>query len=307
MPRILVACPCVLSILTITGCTAPLVKHVAAFSTAAAPALTEMSNAYAAVQTVHAGAVLAQRVDSFDRTSLLKPAPPGTFGAPEDLKVRQEVLALLANYVNTLAEVSGIKAATAADANSRAGATALSKLANDGLPQLTTSTSATTSASDTSGAAKAIDALSRIAMERHRRRALPGILRKSDGPVQTICALIEKDFGDPETGGLRKVVRTDYGDWLAHEDAAIRDHPNGYTYPARRAAITALYALQAREAADDAVLAQAETVLRDFASAHHALATAGEGAQSPGFREQLGDLIVASGQLAALQEKETTP
>ena len=293
---------CLLFGCTAAGCTAPVVTRTAGFARASAPVLVETGDAYALVQTVHAGAVMAERVAAFDTTSIRTPAPSGMFGTPEDLKVRQQVLELLAAYVAALAEVSGDTHGKAADTNSKAGADALGKLATDGLPMLSKSPAATVTSSETSAAAMAIDALSRVILERHRRRALPRILQGADGPVQTICGLLERDFGDPQTAGLRHVVRTDYGAWLAEEDAAIRDHASAYSYPEKRAAVQSLFALQAREAADDAALAKADTALGDFARAHHALATTATDKDAPGFRARLGQLIVAGSQLGAIEK-----
>ncbi len=291
-----------LGLVLLPGCTAPVVKRAVEFSAAAAPALTETREAYARVQSVHGDTVLAQRIDVFDSTSILKTPPPAGFGSAADLQVRADVLNLLGSYVSTLAEVSGEKPGAALDAGSSAAAGALGKLATASLPLIAASSTASVSDSETSSAAKAIDTLSHIAMERKRGRALPGILAQADGPVQTLCALLAKDFGSPGIGGLRDLVQVDYRNRLAHEDAAIRDHKDGYSYPEKRAAITALYALQARETTDDAMLAEAQAALAGFARAHHALAATAKSKETESFRQQLGELVVARQQLAALQK-----
>lgn len=305
--RKLAACLFVFFTFAAAGCTAPVVTRTTGFAKAAAPALVETGDAYALVQTVHAGTVMAERVAAWDTTSIRKPPPSGAFGTPEDLKVRSDVLKLLGTYVTLLAEVSGDTQAKAADTASKASAAALGQLATDGLPLLANGSTATVSpsdtTSDTSGAATAIDALSRMVMERHRRRALPGILRQADGPVQTLCSLLERDFGASPATGLRHVVRTDYEAWLGEEDAAIRDHLSGYSYPEKRAAVEALFTLQAHEAADDTALAEADAALADLARAHHALASTANDKNAPAFRTQLGQLIVAAQQLATLETK----
>ena len=81
-----------LALAGISGCVSPLVTRTANFASAGAPTLSATRDAYTLVQSVQAGAATAERVSTWDTTSIDAPPPPSTFGTPDDLKARDEVL-----------------------------------------------------------------------------------------------------------------------------------------------------------------------------------------------------------------------
>jgi hypothetical protein len=290
----------------LSGCVSPLVTRTASFASAGAPAITATRDAYALVQTVQAGEATAQRLQEWDTTSIDAPPPAATFGTPEDLKARDEVLGLLSGYVADLAEVSGSKSLDAIDTASKDSGAAMGKLANDSLlasgqgkataPALTTP--------ELQAASAAIDALDRLLVARARRRALPRILAEADGPVTTLCTTLRSDFGTPTTPGLRNAVQTNYEHWITIDDASIRIHAKEFSYPEKRAAIEDVFALQIKEREADATLARADDALAKFAAAHHALALSAAHGDAVSFHELLGELIVQAQQLSALEKND---
>jgi hypothetical protein len=148
----------------------------------------------------------------------------------------------------------------------------------------------------------AIDALDRVMISRARRRALPHILEEADGPVTTLCTTLRSDFGTPSTPGLRNAVHTSYEQWITLENSAIRLHAGEFSYPEKRTAIEAVFALQVKEREDDATLAKADEALAKFASTHHTLAQSAAHGDAVSFHAQLGELLVQAHQLAALEK-----
>jgi hypothetical protein len=294
------------ALVVLSGCVSPLVTRTASFAAAGAPAITATRDAYALVQTVHAGAATARRVSTWDTTSIDAPPPPATFGTPEDIKARDEILGLLSGYVADLAEVSGSKSIDAIDAAGKDCGAAMGKLANDSLQAAGQGTAATPALStpELQAASAAIDAIDRLLVARARRRALPRILAEADGPVSTLCTTLRRDFGTPSTPGLRSTVHTDYEQWITIENSEIRIHSKEFSYPEKRAAIEDVFALQVKEREADATLAKADDALAKFADAHHALAQSAARGDAVSFHELLGELIVQAQQLAALEKKD---
>ncbi len=293
------------SLATFSGCVSPLVGRTASFAAAGAPALSATRNAYALVQTAQAGAATAQRLSSWESTSIDTPPPSVTVGTPADLKARDEILGLLSGYVTDLALVSGGKPIDAVDAAGRDGSAAMGKLAGDALLAAGQgkATAPTLTTPELQAASAAIAAIDRLLVARARRRALPRILAEADPPVTALCTTLRRDFGTPTTPGLRNAVHTSYEQWISLEDAAIRDHESAYSYPEKQAAIEQVFALQVKEREADATLAAADDALAGFAAAHHALALSAAHGNTATFRENLGELVVQAHELLALEKK----
>jgi hypothetical protein len=298
----------VATLTALTGCVSPLTTRTAGFAAAAAPALTATRDAYALVQAAEAGAVTAQRVSTWDTTSIDTPPPAVTFTTPEDLAVRDEILSLLSGYVADLAEISGSKSSDAIDTASKDSGAAMGKLANDSLLAAGQgkATAPVFSTPELQAVSTAIDALDRLMISRARRRALPHILEEADGPVTTLCTTLRSDFGTLSTPGLRNAVHTSYEQWITLENSEIRLHAGQFSYPEKRTAIEAVFALQVKEREDDATLAKADDALAKFATTHHALALSAAHGDVVSFHDQLGELLVQAHQLAALEKKDAT-
>jgi hypothetical protein len=302
----LAPCLLLLSLVTLTGCVSPLVGRTASFAAAGAPAITATRDAYMLVQIAQAGAATAQRVSTWETTSIDTPPPPITVGTPADLKARDEILGLLSGYVADLAEVSSSKSIDAIDAAGKDSGAAMGKLANDSLAAAghAAPTAPALSTPELQAASAAIDAIDRLLVAHARRRALPHILAEADGPVSTLCTTLRRDFGTPTTPGLQSAVHTSYEQWITIENSEIRIHAKEFSYPEKRAAIEEVFALQVKEREAEATLAKADDALAKFAAAHHALAQSAAHGDAVSFREQLGELIVQAQQLAALERKD---
>ncbi len=324
----------------LTGCYGTIAKRTADFSDKAAPALVETRAAYALVETTHARRGRVNAIAAYETTSFDQVALHASFGRPPDLQARMDVLDLLHRYIQSLADVSGDQAFSGIDAASKDAAEATTAIAMRDLPALVGATSTSTetvstssatpgssaapkvsvtqekittpvlargSAGDSGPAALAIAALGRVIVERKRARALPGILESADPAVTTLCELLRRDFGDPETSGLRKVLRIDYEGIETAEDAAIRDHPDGYSYPERRAAIDALYKLLAEQQAADATLEQTDQALLTLEKTHTALTRTARDKRAPGFHALLAELVIEGEQLATAEKAAADP
>ncbi|HEY0786180.1 MAG TPA: hypothetical protein VGD62_09945, partial [Acidobacteriaceae bacterium] len=219
------------------GClrTAPITARARDFSAKAAPTLVEERGVYELVEATHARRVNLDRIASYDTTSILAPAPATLFAGEADMKARKQVLELLRHYVEALAAVSANERAeksAAKDKDDKAqGASGVAAEVKKNLPALSSKQKAIVSDADVSAAATAIDVIGALVIEHKRARELPEILAAADGPVKTLCELLRKDIGDPQMGGLRYVLRTDFEALESSEDAAIRNHPEGYSYP----------------------------------------------------------------------------
>ena len=246
-----------------------------------------------------------RRVDqmaAYDTTAFDATAADADFAQAADFKERAAIINLLQQYVDELAVVSGDKDAAGIDDESKAAAASMGALAKTGLPALTHAKHAALSPDEVTAAGLAIDALGRVLLERQRARALPAIVTDANSPVATLCTLLREDIGDPQSAGLRMVLRVDYEGMETAEDAAIRDHPREYSYPEKRAAVEGLYALMDQQAAADLTLAKTDDALAELAKAHAALAASARDHTAPAFRARLLELKRQAGQLEALQQ-----
>jgi hypothetical protein len=301
----------------------------------------ETRGVYTLVEATHARRRRVEAIARYDSESFMdaraRLKAGSEFGTPEDQAARIAVVNLLQGYLDALAEVSGDKAMTGAEASSADAGKSLTTLAKKDLPALmsgppkaagTTTTTTispggtisttTTTAGSAAGAASsagsagssasggdaalAIDAIGHVIAERKRAKALPGILESAEGPVQTLCELLRSDIGAPEPGVLRVVLQTDYEALESAEDAAIRDHPKDYSYPERRAAIDALYSLMGEQEASDATLVEADRALAEFEKAHTELAKTARQKRAPGLRALLAELTAEAEQLGDLEK-----
>jgi hypothetical protein len=284
------------------GCTAPITKRAAAFSAQAAPAITSTRAVYALVETTNVRRRRMDQIAAYDTTAFDAPAAGRDFAQAADFKERAAILDLLQRYIDELAAVSGDRDVGGIDEESKAAAASMGALAKTGLPALTHSKQAALSTDEVTAAGLAIDALGRVLLERQRARALPAIVAAADSSVATLCMLLREDIGEPETAGLRMVLRVDYEGMETAEDAAIRDHPREYSYPEKRAAVDELYALVDQQALADSTLAKAGDALAGLAKAHAALAASARDHRAPGFAARLLELKRQAGQLEALQQ-----
>jgi hypothetical protein len=284
------------------GCTAPITKRTAAFSAQAAPAITLTRAVYGLVETTNVRRRRMDQIAAYDTTAFDAPAAGRDFAQAADFKERAAILDLLQRYIDELAAVSGDRDVGGIDEESKAAAASMGALAKTGLPALTHSKQAALSTDEVTAAGLAIDALGRVLLERQRARALPAIVAAADSSVATLCMLLREDIGEPETAGLRMVLRVDYEGMETAEDAAIRDHPREYSYPEKRAAVDELYALVDQQALADSTLAKAGDALAGLAKAHAALAASARDHRAPGFAARLLELKRQAGQLEALQQ-----
>ncbi len=314
----------------LTGCYGTIAKRTEDFSVKAAPALVQARGVYTLVEATHARRKREEAIASYDSTAFDKVKLEARFGSERDLKARTAVIDLLQKYVVALGDESGGKPISDVDAPSKDAARALTTVAKNNLHALVTAAAATPSASATgtatsptasttttstttnpilSGVAsvsaddatRAVDVIGRLLIERKRAKALPGILESAEAPVRTLCDLLRRDIGDPETGGLRFVLRTDYEGIESAEDAAIRDHPQDYRYPEKYQAVDALYSLVTEQAASDAVLVQADRALLAFETTHTALVKSARQKRAPGFRALLAELTAEGEQLGNME------
>ena len=202
--------------LGLAGCaSSPLAHRTATFATAALATTEATGDAYYLVEQTYRKSQIARLVANFDAkgfdTAGLKPFLP-----EKDRQVRTDVLAGLASYAELLADVSSDKSLTEIDTSSKSLASSLQALsANDLVAAKLTST-------DANLAATAIDALGRTLADRKRRRELPAILQSMQQPIDTICALLEQDIGDPEHSGLRNQLHNSYLDLMREQEKLYR-------------------------------------------------------------------------------------
>jgi hypothetical protein len=296
----------------------------------AAPALVEARGVYSLVEAVHARRRREEAIAEYDTTAFDKVRLGARFGSERDLKARTAVIELLQKYVVALGEESGEKPLKDLDKPSEDAAKALTSIAKNDLPGLVdsaaavpaatttitqgnVSTTITTSATPANAvvsaaasvsagdATKAIDAIGRVLVERRRARELPGILESAEEPVKTLCDLLRRDIGDPETGGLRYVLRVDYEGLESAEDGAIRQHLGEYRYPEKHAAVDALFSLVTEQKASDAVLVEAGKALEAFETTHTALVKSARQKRAPGFRALLAELTAEAEQLSQME------
>ena len=325
------------TVASLTGCYGTIARRTEDFSVKAAPALVEARGVYSLVEATHARRKREEAIALYDTTAFDKVKLEARFGSERDLKARTAVIDLLQKYVVALGDESGGKPLSTVDAPSKDAATALTAVAKKDLsmllesstpapstaatasttgataapPTTTTTTTTTTEANPiVSGAAsvgaddatKAIDAIGRVLVERERARALPRILENAEAPVRTLCDLLRRDIGDPQTSGLRYLLRIDYEGIETAEDAAIRDHPADYRYPEKYQAVDALYSLVTEQAAADAVLVQADKALEAFEMTHTALVKSAREKRAAGFQALLAELTAEGEQLAEMEK-----
>ncbi len=268
----------------------PLMARTSAFAAAATVTAKSTDDAYALVEQSFRDAQLARMVAHFDEAgfdpSTIKPFLPAA-----DRQVRSEVVDALRSYAEHLAAVSGTDSLKEVDAGAKAMGGSLEQISANKL------VSAHFTSTEADLAAAAIDALGRELVERRRRRDLPGILKQMEQPIDTICALLAKDLGDPERSGLRNQLHNDYLDLLREQKNYIVDNSGKLSPAEKREAILQLPRLANDGDDADRALAATQGALLELAKTHAALAATAGQKDAPGFRLQLQQLEASAQRL----------
>ena len=265
-------------------------KSTASFGTAASLIVRNSSSAYDTVEKASYTAQVSSLILDFDRTGFhadqIKPVM-----SPEDMAVRRTLLQGLQRYAEMLEEISGNHASDELNTQVAGLGQQLLSLSNTSAVQkMAPHATATELTAFTTG----IDALGQFLIERKRRRALPGIMREMQGPMEQICALLNMDLGmRPDSdgngeNGLRGQLWTEYTTLIDNQREFIRR--GKIVSPAERAAeIAKLPFLASQQRAADSALATVQAALGDMAAAHRALQKAPQGSGS--FAGHVGDMI----------------
>ena len=283
-------CAAILS-LALAGCSlSPLARRTSEFATAATLTTAETGNAYQLVEKTYMEAQIARQIANYDESGF-DITKVKTFLSDHDLEVRKKILDGLQDYAELLAAVSGDQPIADIDTSSKALAASLQALSSSDLvgAKLTTT--------DANIAAIAIDTLGRALVERKRRRELPGILQKMNEPIETICALLEEDIGEPARGGLRNELHINYIDLLREQKNYIAENENKLSPAEKREEIRALPKLAHSEIEGDRALAATQRALRQLARTHTALGVTAAQKDSPVFHLQMAELTASAEQL----------
>ena len=281
---------------SLTGCSlSPLAKRTAAFSTAATTATQQTENAYQLVERTYQEAQVARLIRRYD-TAGFDPASIRPFLPEHDRQVRTRVLKGLLAYAQLLADVSGDRPVHDMDA---ATASLASSLKGVSAAQLSSAHLTTT---DAGMAADAVEALGRALVEHKRRRELPGILRRMQEPIVTICTLLQADLGSADGPGLRNQLATNYDDLIREQKNDLEANEHVMTLAERRAGIASLPALVLEERRGEAALAATSETLGDLARAHSALADTAGKKDAPSFHAALARLLENAMQLQSFYQ-----
>ncbi len=282
--------------LCLCGCLpSPLARRTSAFAKAATATTANTEQAYDLVESTYREAQLAHMVARYDEAGFdiaeLKPFLP-----EQDRKVRVDVIEGLQSYAELLAGVSGDQSLVDVDTSAKSlGASLQTLSANKLIAAKLTSTDATLAAS-------AIDALGRALIESKRRRELPIILHNMQQPIETICALISLDIGDPAHSGLRDELHINYLDLLREQKNYIADNKDKLTPFEKREEVRVLARLATSESRADLALARTQKALARLAQAHTALALTARQKNAPAFQLQMEQFAASARQLKSLYD-----
>lgn len=287
--------------LVLSGCAvSPIAHRTAVFATAATLAAKDTEDAYQLIERSYRDAQIARLVANYDEAGF-DPEKIKPFLPEHDLEVRTRILKGLRSYAELLAAVSGDQALTEVDTSAQAvGASLQSLSANDLLASRFTST-------DAQLAATAIDALGRALLDRKRRRELPGILHRMQEPIETICALLGQDIGDPAHSGLRNELHISYLDLIRQQTNYIADNGDQLTPSEKRTEIRNLPALAKSESDGDRALAKTQKLLAQLARTHTALAVTSNRKLAPSFHLQMEQLADTAQQLQGFYASLPSP
>jgi len=289
----------------LAGCSlSPLARRTSDFSSAAMATSIELTAAYDTVETVHRQRQTARLVREYDPARGLDRNAIQPLFPAKDRKVREQIVASLTRYAETLAAVSGDQPLKAVDTGAQALNTSLHSLASsDELASYVKQ--AGVSGVDLNLATSALDALGRALVERKRAHELPGLLKAMKEPVHNICALLAGEIGEPGVHGLRAQLAQDYETLLHEQNTFIKD--NAALSPSeRRAEIEQLPRLVEAEAAGDRALAATQEALLQLARTHDALAETAQAKDAPGFRALLAELVADEQQVRTFYAKLPT-
>jgi hypothetical protein len=299
--RLIGWCSAVCVLTTVSGCTlSPLGKRATAFSTAASATTLQVKNGYQVVEQSYYDVQVDNLVKVFDTQGFeTKNVQP--FLTAEDMKARTQLLTGLQQYATLLAAVSGNEAVTALDKQSESVGKDLASLSKDsGFKSI-----AKNSTIEGGVAAAAVDALGRELMARKTAKELPAILDEMQKPIDQICQLLEEDIGDPQSGGLRNQLKTDYDQLIADQRAFIYANEKAMSPDEKRNAIAVLPLLVVTERQDDAALAQTQEALKKLATTHDALVDTKKSKDAPAFDSLVSQLAVQGSQLGDVYSAAT--
>jgi hypothetical protein len=124
-------------------------------------------------------------------------------------------------------------------------------------------------------------------------------------PIDQICQLLEGDIGDPQSGGLRNQLKTDYDQLIADQRAFIYANEKAMSPDEKRNAIAVLPLLVVTERQDDAALAQTQEALKKLATTHDALVDTKKSKDAPAFDSLVSQLAVQGSQLGDVYSAAT--
>ena len=141
---------------------------------------------------------------------------------PEDLQVRLKLLQSLQQYAAHLESVSGPGPISDVDSAIKSLGTSLTALSqSEPLKKMASGTSVAPTA-----AAAAVDALGKWLVDRKRNKALPGLIKEMQQPIQTFSTLLIEDIGTRDTvtehgTGLRRQLWIEYQQAIMNQDLFI--------------------------------------------------------------------------------------
>jgi hypothetical protein len=274
-----------LGILALNGCAlSPLASRTASFSTAANKTIAQTSNAYDAVNQIYFDAEAETLVATFD-TAGFHPDKIKPFIPAKDLEVRTKVLMSLKQYADLLAEIAGDKPIADMETKAKAVSDSVKGLQADDLNGLKITDT------EREAGVTALATLGAVLIEHQRARALPGILAKANPPIQTICAIFEKDIGTATTPGLINELKNSYSQIIDAREKFIQDNASKMDPIAKRAEIETLPMLVLAEQQSTAALNATSQALVQLAAAHAALAATAKAKDAPAFRTALSELV----------------
>lgn len=292
------------------GCSmamSPLAMKATAFASAATLAIQDSEDAYTLVQNSYADVQASSLVVNYDKRGF-HPDEIQPFLSDADLKARQNLLAGLKQYADTLAELSGSSPVTGVDTAAEGIGHSLQALAKNGvLPRAFQKTvgGQRDGVNLMQAGTTAVAAIGEFLVERKLEKDLPHVIETMQQPINNACALLEADIGSStSTPGLRSQIAHDYSELLMNQDTYIRN--TKFSSPSeRRGEILKLPAIVREKAAADQTLIATRQVLQKFAAANDALASGVKTKESPEFRVQLGELIAEAEHLKNVYDQST--
>lgn len=250
--------------LAVTGCGyKKWSKPVGAFSTSAAPALTQVSAAYTSANDVHLLVREAELVDQYTAKGYT-PGEIQDFISPDSLKARQAAIGVLNSYASLVGDLALGKREQELATKTKAVSSSMSSA------KTTTSSSSSKTKSLTTtqmgDILTTLDYAIKPLIEHKVRKHLPAILKAADPSIQQICTLLEQDIDT-----LRSQEQNDYQTQLMGQSQFI--DKNTLSAVEKRTEITKLVQIEVDAAKADADLVKAKDALVKLAEAHHRLVT----------------------------------